>query len=247
MNRVQDKVAIVTGGARGMGAMFARKLFQEGARVALTDILAAEGEALARELGGGAMFLQHDVRNAADWTRVVAETEAAFGPVNVLVNNAGIATYGAIEVLEESDLRHTLDINLIGVFLGMKSVVASMRRAKGGAIINISSIAGMVGTRNMTSYTASKFAVRGITKVAALEFSDYGIRVNSIHPGLISTPMTQGLTSDKAIMDAALVTTPAGRMAQPEEVANVVLLLASDETRFATGAEFVIDGGYLCQ
>jgi 3alpha(or 20beta)-hydroxysteroid dehydrogenase len=140
-----------------------------------------------------------------------------------------------------------LDINVIGVFLGMKSVVASMRRANGGAIINISSIAGIVGTRNLMAYTASKFAVRGMTKVAALEFSEYGISVNSIHPGLILTAMTQGLTADKETMQAALASTPAGRLGRPEEVANVVVLLASNESRFATGAEFVIDGGFTCQ
>lgn len=247
MGRVTGKVVIVTGAARGMGAAFVRRLIAEGAQVMATDILEQEGRALADELGDRARFLRHDVTQAEDWTRVVAATEAEFGKVDVLVNNAGIVSYSPIETLEESELRHVLDVNLVSVFLGMKAVLASMRSAGGGAIINISSAAGLVGNGNLMAYTASKFGIRGITKVAALEFSPFGITVNSIHPGVIMTAMAQELGGDTEAMRALQASSPAGRFGTPDEVASIVLLLASDEARFSTGAEFVIDGGLTCR
>jgi 3alpha(or 20beta)-hydroxysteroid dehydrogenase len=251
MGRVSGKVAIVTGAARGMGAAHAKRLIEEGAKVMLTDLLDKEGAATAQALNGkagsNAKFLHHDVTNESEWKSIVAAAETAFGPVSVLVNNAGIAGYGPVETTEEAEYRRIIDINQVSVFLGMKSVLPSMKRAGGGSIINISSIAGIVGTPNTLAYTASKFAVRGMTKSAAIEFAPYNIRVNSIHPGLIHTPMTADTMAAKELFDAVVSTTPAKRFGEPNEVANVMLLLASDETRFSTGAEFVIDGGVTCQ
>ena len=247
MGRVSGKVAIVTGAARGMGAAHARRLIEEGAKVMLTDVLDAEGEATAKALGPNARYLHQDVSKEVEWQHVIAETEKAFGPVSVLVNNAGIATYGAIETLEESAYRRTIDVNQVSVFLGMKAVIPSMKRAGGGSIINISSAAGIVGIPNGMAYCASKFAVRGMTKSAAIELAQYNIRVNSIHPGLIKTAMTAITPQSEATMTAAAEATPAKRIGEPDEVANVVLMLATDESRFSTGAEFVIDGGISCQ
>lgn len=246
MNRVSGKIAIVTGGARGMGASHARRLIEEGAKVMLTDILDQEGKATARALGTNARFLHHDVTREAEWKHIVSETEAAFGPVSVLVNNAGIVAYGdLIENLEEADYRRVIDVNQVSVFLGMKSVLPSMKRAGGGSIVNISSVAGLIGTPGMLGYNASKFAVRGMTKSAAIELAPYNIRVNSVHPGFIRTPMAAWAAGDaeKAVLSA----TPAGRVGEPDEVSSIVLMLASDESAFATGAEFVVDGGISCQ
>lgn len=245
MDRVSGKVAIVTGAARGMGAAHARRLLEEGAKVMLTDLLDQEGEAMARTLGANARFLHHDVSKEADWKRIVSETEAAFGPISVLVNNAAISSFSPIETLEEADYRRTIDINQVSVFLGMKSVIPSMKRAGGGSIINISSSAGLVGLPNLLSYVASKFAVRGMTKSAAIELAPDNIRVNVIHPGTIRTPLMATTPPDveKQLIEAA----PAHRLGEPEEVANVMLLLASDESRFTTGAEIPVDGGLTCQ
>ena len=247
MGRVSGKVAIVTGAARGMGAVDARLLVEQGAKVMLTDILDKEGEATAKALGHNARYMHQDVTKEAEWKSVVAATEAAFGPVSVLVNNAGISTYGAIETLAEADYRLVIDINQVSVFLGMKSVLPSMKRAGGGSIVNISSGAGLIGFANIIAYSASKFAVRGMTKSAAFEIAPYNIRVNSIHPGLIRTPMTAITPDSEATMKASAAATPAGRIGEPEEVGYVVLMLASDESRFSTGAEWVIDGGITCQ
>ena len=247
MGRVSGKVVLVTGGARGMGAAHAMRLVEEGAKVMITDVLDADGNALAKKLGANAKYLHQDVTKEAEWKAVVAATEAAFGQISVLINNAGIVEYSPIESMEESLYRRVVDINQVSVFLGMKSVLPSMKRAGGGSIINISSVAGMLGLANALGYTASKFAVRGMTKSAAIEFAPYNIRVNSIHPGLIRTAMTETTPETEAMMQQLVDTSPAKRKAEPEEVTAVVLLLASDETRFSTGAEFVIDGGMSCQ
>ena len=247
MGRVNGKVAIVTGAARGMGAAHARRLIEEGAKVMLTDILDKEGTETARALGANARFMHHDVTSEAGWQAVVAAAEAAFGPTSVLVNNAGILIVGAVETLEEATYRRIIDINQVSVFLGMKSVLPSMKRAGGGSIINISSAAGICGLPFNTAYCASKFAVRGMTKSAAIEFAPFNIRVNSIHPGLIETPMTAITPETEEALAAATAATPAKRLGQPDEVASVALMLASDESRFTTGAEFVIDGGFTAQ
>lgn len=247
MNRVCGKIAIVTGAARGLGAAHSRRLIEEGAKVMLTDVLDDEGAAMAMALGPNAIFMHHDVTKEGEWQCVVAKTEAAFGPVSVLVNNAGIGSGGElIEVLDEEKYRRTIDVNQVGVFLGMKTVIPSMKRAGGGSIINISSMAGIVGFANCLAYCASKFAVRGMTKVAAIELAPFNIRVNSIHPGIIRTPLTETTAENRDIIAAGIAATPAGRVGEPDEIASVVLMLASDEARFATGAEFVIDGGSTC-
>lgn len=244
MGRVNGKVAIVTGAARGMGAAHARRLVEEGAKVLLTDILDREGETVARALGANARYLHHDVSREEDWKHVVAEAEAAFGPVSVLVNNAAIYTaLVPIEQVEFADFRRVIEVNLYSVFLGMKAVIPSMRRAGGGSIINISSAAGLIGAPCHAAYGASKFAVRGITKSAAIDVSGDGIRVNSVHPGFIQTPMIAGAVPTENNAEFIKGTSPLGRIAKPEEISNLVLYLASNESGFSTGAEFVADGG----
>ena len=186
------------------------------------------------------------VSRAAD-KRAITETEKAFGPVSVLINNAGMIAYGSIEEMDESVYRRVIDVNQLSVFLGMKSVIPSMKRAGGGSIINISSVAGLIGARHALPYTASKFAVRGMSKAAAIELAPDNIRVNSVHPGMIITPMTEPTPESEASINEFIAATPARRWGEPDEVANVVLLLASDESCFSTGAEFIVDGGISCQ
>ena len=243
-DRLKDKVIIITGAAQGMGATHAHLCIEAGAKVVLTDINSEKGEALAKELGSNALFIKHDVTDEQDWTQVVKQTEAQFGSVNVLVNNAGITMSKSILNITLEEYRRILEINQVSVFLGMKAVIPSMQKSKQGSIINISSINGMVG--GAIGYTDSKFAVRGMTKAAALECAPFGIRVNSIHPGVIATPMImQGDT--KAAVDAFAKTIPLQRVAQPEEVSGMVIYLASDESSYSTGSEFIIDGGLTAQ
>ncbi|WP_068273353.1 glucose 1-dehydrogenase [Aldersonia kunmingensis] len=234
--RLTDKVAVVSGGARGMGASHVWALVDHGARVVFGDILDAEGERLADELGKPVRYVHLDVTRPEDWQRAVAVALADFGGVDVLVNNAGILNIGTIEDYDLAEWHRILDINLTGVFLGMRSVVKPMRAAGRGSIINISSIEGIAGTIASHGYTATKFAVRGLTKSAALELGASGIRVNSIHPGLVKTPMTDGIPED--IFQTAL-----GRAAEPAEVSNLVIYLASDDSSYSTGSEFIVDGG----
>lgn len=244
MGRLSGKVAIITGGARGMGASHVRMFVKEGAKVVFTDILEEEGQALVSELGENVKFVRHDVTKASDWEQVVTEAETTFGPVHVLVNNAGITMNKAISETTEEDYRRIVDINQVSVFLGMKAVLPSMRKTEGGSIVNISSLNGLVG--GAIGYTDTKFAVRGMTKAAALEFANYGIRVNSVHPGAVATPMI--IQEDtKAAVEAWAKTLPMKRFAQPEEVSNLVVYLASDESSYSTGSEFVIDGGVAAQ
>ncbi|MGF6886140.1 3alpha(or 20beta)-hydroxysteroid dehydrogenase [Nocardia sp. GAS34] len=243
MGRVQGRTVIVTGGARGMGAAFARRLVAEGASVLITDVLADEGKAVAAELGSAAEFMAHDVTDEAAWQAVVACAEEAFGPVSGLVNNAGIVHVDPIENLAEADYRRVIDVNQVGVFLGMKSVVPSMRRAGSGSIVNISSIGGIISFSNILGYVASKWAVRGMTKAAAQEFGPLGIRVNSVHPGVVITEMT----ADSQRSNSMFQDQPISRAGTPEELANLVLFLISDESGYSTGSEFVADGGYTTQ
>jgi len=240
MGRLDGKVAIVTGGARGMGASHVRRFVKEGAKVVFTDINAEGGKALEAELGENVKFVQQDVTKADDWKKVIEEAENTFGPVNILVNNAGISTSKSLMEITEEEYRRIIDINQVSVFLGTKAVVPSMQKAGGGSIINISSINGIVG--GAIGYTDSKFAVRGFTKAAALQLAHLGIRVNSVHPGVIETPMVTQGDAVEVIKEFAKQI-PVGRMAQPEEVSNLVLYLASDESSYSTGSEFVIDGG----
>lgn len=240
--KLENKVAIITGGAQGMGASHAKRFVAEGAKVVITDILEEKGKALAQELGDNALFIKHDVTKAADWDKVVKETEAAFGPVNILINNAGVGFVKLIEDMTEEEYRWEIDVNQVSIFLGMKAVVPSMKKTKNGSIVNISSVAGLLALPQYIAYSASKFAVRGMTKVAALEFADYGIRVNSVHPGLIDTPMTQDEDNAASLAEFAKAI-PLKRAAKPEEATNMVLFLASDDASYSTGSEFVIDGG----
>ena len=239
MNRVEGKVAIVTGAAKGMGLAHARMLAAEGAKVALTDIDCDRGEAAAAAIGEGALFYAHDVSNGASWRSVVEQVEADFGPVAILVNNAGIGYPVAVDDLEEAEYRRFFEINELGCFLGIKAVMASMQRAGGGSIINISSACGLQALENTIAYTATKFAVRGMTKAAALDLAKYGIRVNSVHPALTRTDMCTPET-----VAGLLQSVPMRRIGEPEEVSSLVLFLASDEASYCTGAEFVVDGGF---
>jgi 3alpha(or 20beta)-hydroxysteroid dehydrogenase len=240
MARLDGKIAIITGAAQGMGASHARKFIEEGAKVVLTDLNDEKGNALAAELGENALFVKHNVTSADDWTTVVAETEKAFGPVNILVNNAGITMAKSILEVTEEEYRRIVDINQVSVFLGMKAVIPSMQKAGSGSIVNISSINGIVA--GAIGYTDTKFAVRGMTKAAAIEGAHYGIRVNSVHPGVIATPMVVQ-EDTKAAVEEFSKHIPLKRVAQPEEVSSLVVYLASDESSYSTGAEFIIDGG----
>lgn len=242
MGKLDGKVSIITGGARGQGASHARTFINEGAKVVITDILVDEGEAMAKELGENAKFIKHDVTNESDWDKVVAETESTFGPVNILVNNAGISFGKPTEEMTEKEYRKVIDINQVSVFLGIKKVPQSMRKAKEGSIVNIASVAGLRGAKGSLAYSASKFAVTGMTKAAALEFAEDGIRVNSVHPGTIRTPMLDVPGTEEAVKQLE-ENTPLKRIADPEEASKLVLFLASNDSSFSTGSEFVIDGG----
>ncbi|MCC4723284.1 SDR family NAD(P)-dependent oxidoreductase [Salinicoccus sp. RF5] len=240
MRGLSEKVAIITGGARGMGESHVRRFIEEGAKVVFTDINKSAGEALAEELGGNAVFVEHDVTDADGWKAVVDQAESAFGPVNVLVNNAGISMSKTIFEMTEEEYRKIIDINQVSVFLGIKAVLPSMQKAEGGSIVNISSMNGIVG--GAPGYTDSKFAVRGLTKAAAIQLGGLGIRVNSVHPGVIETPMVSEGDAVEQIREFAKQI-PMKRTAQSEEVTNMVAFLASDEASYSTGSEFVIDGG----
>lgn len=243
MSSLEGKVALVTGAARGQGAAEAKLFAERGARVMLADVLDDEGKKTAAELGEAADYIHLDVTDESQWQAAVKATVAKFGKLTALVNNAGIADMNALTQMSVEQYMKTIQINQVGVFLGMKNVAGAMQEAGGGAIVNISSIAGMLGAVGGIAYCASKFAVRGMTKVAALELGPLNIRVNSIHPGGIMTRMLTdaGLTSDSAndMFSAA----PVGRIGQPEEMAALAAYLISDDSSYSTGSEFVADGG----
>ena len=227
-----------------MGAAHAKRFIEEGAKVVLTDLNEEKGNAFAAELGDSAIFVKHNVANEEDWATVIQKAEEAFGPVHILVNNAGISVNKSLMDFTLVEYRRIVDINQVSVFLGMKAVVPSMKKAGNGSIVNISSLNGLVA--GAIGYTDTKFAVRGMTKAAAIELSGQGIRVNSVHPGVIATPMIQQADAKDAIEEFAKYI-PLKRVAQPEEVSNLVLYLASDESSYSTGSEFVIDGGLTAQ
>jgi 3alpha(or 20beta)-hydroxysteroid dehydrogenase len=238
MGRVDEKVALISGAARGMGASHARLLVAEGAKVVIGDILDDEGQALADELGPAARYVHLDVTNPEQWTAAAAAAVEEFGKLNVLVNNAGIVNYGPLKTFELTKWQEILDVNVTGTLLGIQAVIDPMTAAGSGSIVNISSIEGLRGAAWVHGYVASKWAVRGLTKSAALELAPQNIRVNSIHPGFIRTPMTAKLPQD-------LLNIPLGRPGEPQEVSMFVLFLASDESSYATAAEFVMDGGLI--
>jgi 3(or 17)beta-hydroxysteroid dehydrogenase len=259
MSSVDGKVAIITGGARGIGAATARKLLGAGARVIITDVLAEQGEETAATMqaeGGDAFFMPHDVAKEDDWRRVVEAARDKFGGLDILVNNAGIVLIKKIEDTTLEELQKIFDVNLAGVFLGVKFAAPIMREANadstpGGSIINLSSVAGIDGVPRYGAYCMTKGGVRIFTKAAAMELARDNIRVNSIHPGLIQTDMGgevmsaagRGRLNDNEVRVAMIKGHPIGRLGVPDDIANGVLYLASDASAFITGTELVIDGG----
>ena len=249
--RLENKVALISGGARGMGAAEARMFAREGAKVVIGDVLDAEGTRVAAEIaesGGDALFVHLDVTHEEDWRSAIGAATSSFSKLDVLVNNAGIWRRGRVEDTTVEDWDMILDVNAKGVFLGTKLAIPEMRKAGGGSIINISSTAGLVGGPRSSAYTASKGAVRLFTKATAVQYAQEGIRANSIHPGPIDTPMIQQVWhGEEQSREAALARTPLGRIGTPEDIAYGVLFLASDESSFMTGSELVIDGGSTAQ
>ncbi|BFV60653.1 glucose 1-dehydrogenase [Kitasatospora sp. CMC57] len=236
MGRMDGRAAVVTGGARGIGAAVARVFAAEGARVTVADVLDAEGQEVAAELGAPARFRHLDVTEPDDWAALLADAEEAGGPVSVLVNNAGVLAFGTIEEQAPEDFRRVLDVNLYGAWLGLHTLAPALRRSGDGVVVNISSTAGLMGYANIGAYVASKWGLRGLTKSAALELAAGGVRVCSVHPGPITTPMTA------AMDDSIAAGQPMARFGTPEEVARMVLFLVTEAT-YSTGSEFVVDGG----
>jgi NAD(P)-dependent dehydrogenase (short-subunit alcohol dehydrogenase family) len=249
--RLAGKVALISGGARGMGAAEARLFVAEGAKVVIGDIREALGRELEAEIkaaGGEAVFVRLDVTNETDWQQAVAIAEQQFGKLDVLVNNAGIGGSGRVEDVTLEAWNQVMDVNSTGVFLGTKTAIPAMRRAGGGSIINISSQLGLVGVDNSSpQYQASKGSVRLLTKATAIQYAQEGIRVNSVHPGPIETPMTEARRADPEVRELTVGRIPLGRYGVPDDVAQGVLYLASDEAAFVTGSELVIDGGWTAQ
>jgi 3alpha(or 20beta)-hydroxysteroid dehydrogenase len=247
MSRLAGKVAIVTGGAQGQGAAIARHFVKEGAKVVIADVADDLGQALADELGdqsngGGAHYRHHDVSDEDSWTALVEDANERFGPVNVLANNAGILRFAEIEKMAVEEYLLLVHVNQLGTFLGMKAVARTMRKNGGGSIINASSVEGLAGMASLTAYTATKFAIRGMTKAAAMELGPKGIRVNSVHPGMIDTPMTRPHGGDAA-MEFGASRVPLRRVGYPDDIAPLYVFLASDEAGYINGAEIAIDGG----
>jgi len=243
MNNLEGKVALISGAARGQGAAEARLFASRGAKVVITDVLDKEGKAVAAEIGDAAHYIHLDVTDEHSWAAAVKETVERFGKLNVLVNNAGIVQIKPLVESSVADYMKVIEINQLGVFLGMRTVAGPMKEAGGGSIINISSIDGLIGMVGGAAYCASKFAVRGMTKVAAMELGPDNIRVNSIHPGGIHTPMITQTGMDDAAMNDIFGKVPLGRVGQPEEMATLAAYLASDDSSYSTGSEFIADGG----
>jgi len=248
MGRLDGKVALITGGARGMGKSHARHFVAEGARVVIGDVLDERGAAVADGLGpDSCRYVHHDVTSEDDWRAAIAVALEAFGRLDILVNNAGILQHGSVAEMPLEDFKRVLDVNLVGCWLGVKHAIAPMTAAGGGSIVNISSIEGFAGAAGLSAYSASKFGIRGVTRAAAQELGQFGIRVNSVHPGGVMTAMAVGAAQAFSDVDPAafLKNLPIPRFAEPIEVSRLVAFLASDESSYSTGAEFVVDGGIL--
>ncbi|HEV7978466.1 SDR family oxidoreductase [Amycolatopsis sp.] len=237
MAELASKVALVTGGASGIGLACARAIVAEGGKVMIGDVSDDAGRAVADDLGAAASYVHLDITSPADWADAVNAGLTTFGKLNVLVNNAGIITGGALGEYSLDDWRRIIDVNLTGVFLGMSACVGALKESAPSSIVNMSSVAGLQGAAGFHGYCASKWGIRGITKSAALELAPFGIRVNSVHPGTIRTPMTADVPESMADNSAF------GRFGEAEEVANLVVYLASDRASFSTAAEFKVDGG----
>jgi cyclopentanol dehydrogenase len=245
MARLSGKVALISGGARGQGAEEARLFVQEGAKVIITDVLDDEGkklEAELNEMGGDAQYMPLDVTDENQWDSVIQRILEAHGQIDILVNNAGILLEKGVEETSEEEWDRIQDVNSKGVFLGIRAVLPAMREAGSGSIVNISSVAGLIGSA-YAAYGASKGAVRLLTKSTAVQYGPEGVRCNSVHPGVIETDMTEGMLSDPRTREIRLKNTPLGTFAVAKDVAYAVLYLASDESRYVTGSELVIDGG----
>jgi 3alpha(or 20beta)-hydroxysteroid dehydrogenase len=259
MGRLDGKLAIITGGARGMGEAEARLFAAEGATVVIADVLDDEGRAVAADIGDAASYHHLDVSDEAAWSRLLAATIDEVGVPDALINNAGILRFGPLTALERSDLDLVLAVNLVGPMLGMKVVGGAMAEAGRGSIVNVSSTGGMVGMSMISAYVASKWGLRGVSKSAAIEFGPRGVRVNSLHPGGVATPMAGAMDTSAMVeppgpgevdadpalaqLDAGSAAQPIGRLGRPLEVARMALFLASDESSYCTGQEFVVDGG----
>jgi len=243
MQRLAGKVALVTGGARGIGEGIVRRFIAEGAQVMISDVLVVEGEALAHELGSNAAFIRHDVADRAGWDAAIATVEAEFGKLDILVNNAGVIVFKKLDDLSETEMRRIIDINLMGTMFGTQAAIPALERAGGGSIINMSSADGISGANSLTAYCASKFAVRGFTKAAALELGPRGIRVNSIHPGGIVTPLSNPMNMPRDQYDKGFRIYPAQRAGDPSDIGAAAAYLASDDARYCMGTELSVDGG----
>jgi 3alpha(or 20beta)-hydroxysteroid dehydrogenase len=243
VGRLDGKVALISGAARGQGEAEARLFVAQGAKVVLGDILDDLGEKLALDLGDPATYVHLDVTRPEDWDAAVQTATTSFGKLDVLINNAGILRFGSIEKTTFEQYRQVIEVNQFGCFLGMKASIPALKAAGGGAIVNISSTQGLEGMAGAVAYSASKFAVRGMTKSAALELGRFGIRVNSVHPGGIDTPMLALDQVDPENKNAGYRRQPIARIGQPEEVARLVAFLASDEASYSTGSEFLVEGG----
>jgi 3alpha(or 20beta)-hydroxysteroid dehydrogenase len=244
MGCLEGKVAVITGAARGQGAAAARLFVAEGARVVIADVLDDIGRQLAAELGPAATYRHLDVSSEDDWQAAVDDTVQELGSVDVLVNNAGILRFAALTDMALEDYLRVINVNQVGTFLGMRTVAKPMIAAGGGSIVNISSVEGLAGMPYLSAYTATKFAIRGMTKVAALELGPMGIRVNSVHPGMIVTDMVKDAAGGADVdLSPAAKRIPLRRMGESEDIAEVVLFLASDRAAYVTGAELAADGG----
>ena len=248
MGKLDGKVAIITGAAQGMGEKHAIRFVEEGAKVVITDIQDEAGKALAGRLGENAVYMHLDVTDEEQWDDVVVKTEILFGPVTILVNNAGYGKFLPMDSFTSADYERHMKINFLGTVYGMKAVISSMRKAGGGSIINISSIDGVRGASTGSAYCASKHAVEGLTKSACVEYGKENIRVNCVNPGIIKTPMSEGdadpaLTEFLKQMEKGI---PLARRAEPDEVSGAVAFLASDDASYISGTSLVVDGGYIC-